>query len=240
MSDWIKINGVSSESMGIWVDTPPVPIMGHRRRTITQVGFDEDLSIAHDSYENVRLTVTFYTMNGVLDRDDMYLNDDIYAYIADATTLETSRFEGWYYKVQDVSEIAPIGTHNGKKVRYSVTFTVSPFKYKLNESGIALTSPFKYEGSIYGKPVISFTASGQVSIGCNGEHFLIYDFPDNTDIVVDSQRMITTFNGELMDGNTMGKYPMLAVGWNILSVERYDVEPRVAVPAIITPNTRRR
>ena len=223
MADWIKINGISSDSLGIWVDTPPMPILGKRRRSTVSTGADEDVTTILDSYENSQLTVNFFTFKDAYtgtEETAYYDNTAIYSYFANAQTLETSRHEGFFYKVRDISAIKPVPTYNAKKARYSVTFTVSPFRYKVSNSPIALTSPatIANEGSIYSKPQIAFTGTGNVTITCNGDEFNVYNLAANSEVIIDSNRRITVINNQIVNASTNGKYPMLAVGNNVIAL----------------------
>ena len=218
MSDWIKINGVSSDSLGIWVDTPPMPVMAKRRRSTVSTGADEDVTTILDLYENNQITVTFYVMKSAAytgtEETAYYDNTAIYSYFANAQTLETSRHEGFFYKVRDISSIRPVPSYNAKKARYSVTFTVSPFRYKVNNSPETLGATVTNGGTIYSKPQIAFTGTGNVSINCNGEDFNVYNLAANSEVIVDSNRRITVINDLIVNASTNGKYPMLAVGDN--------------------------
>lgn len=225
MSDWIKINGVSSDSLGIWVDTPPMPILGKRRRNTVSTGADEDMTTVLDSYENSQLTVNFYTFKDAAytgsEETAYYDNTAIYNYFAAAQTLETSRHEGFFYKVRDISSIKPVPSYNAKKAKYSVTFSISPFRYKVDNlpesvSGSAFT--VTNEGTLYSKPQIKFTATGNVEIECNGDAFYVNSIPANSEVIVDSNRRITVIDGAIINASTNGKYPMLAVGTNSFEI----------------------
>lgn len=225
MADWIKINGVSSESLGIWVDTPPMPMLGKRRRSTFQTGADEDITEVLESYENSTLTVNFYVFKDAnysgTEGTVYYDNTAIYSYFADAQTLETSRHEGFFYKVRDISSIKPATSYNAKKVKYSVTFTVSPFRYKVDnaaESVSGSTATITNSGTIYSKPQIHFTGTGTVKISCNGDEFTVSSIPANSEVIVDSNRRITVIDGSIRFGSTSGKYPMLAVGNNAIEL----------------------
>jgi phage-related protein len=222
--DWIKINGVKSDSIGIWVDTPPIPTMAKRRRNTYQTGADEDMSTILDSYENNQITITFYTFNSSNYKGDeeqaYYDNTAIYKYFSNVQTLETSRNEGFFFKVRDVSAIKPVTSYNAKKAKYTVTFTVSPFRYKVDNEPIAVsgnTITLINEGSIYSKPQIHLTGTGDITIDCNGDFFYVYGVPANKEVIIDSNRRITVIDNKIVFGSTNGKYPMFAVGDNALA-----------------------
>lgn len=243
--DWIKINGVHSDDLNIWVDTPPIPPMAKRRRTISQIGFDEDVVTVLDSFDNLSITVYFYQIND-FNSDDVYDNSDIFSFIAAARTLEMSRFEGWYYKVIDVSAIQPIGSYDANKVKYAVQFTVSPFKYAVLNSSVEIDGEtvVRNYGNIYCRPLISFKAysNGEYRITTNGDYFYVYvnDIVSTIDVVIDSTKMLTTLDGEIVNATTKGNYPMLGVGDNTIKIQRVLQSGYEVIDGTITPNIRKR
>ena len=244
MSDWIKINGIHSDALGIWVDTPPIPPMAKRRRTISQIGFDEDVVTTLDSYDNLNITIYFYQIDG-FNSSDVYDNGDIFTFISSAQTLEMSRFEGWYYKVIDISAIQPVSQYNANKVKYAATFTVSPFKYKVGDEEIDIDNQTDIinNGTVFSKPIIRFSmaTAGNVRINTNGEYFFVNDVPANTQVVIDSTKMIATIGGEIVNASTKGNFPMLNVGNNLVRLSRMvNNSPVPLSGGKILCNTRRR
>ena len=83
--DWFKINGISSYTVKIYVDTPSVPPMAQQRFSTYQVGADEDVTYPDDIFDDIIYSLTFYTFRNDFD------NTDIYSFLSNAQTLEISR-----------------------------------------------------------------------------------------------------------------------------------------------------
>lgn len=214
--DWFKINGISSDTVGIYVDTPSVPPMARQRYTTYQTSTDEDRTSPDDTYENLNYSLTFYTF----DRES-FDNSDIYAFLAKAETLQISRFSGYYFKVREVHVDSAENISKGLKIRYNVTFILAPFKYVINNPETPVTSGdiVTNNGTRYSKPVFRIAGTGDIKINVNGSVFEVKELSENQEIVVDSSRYITYSGNNLFYNRTVGKYPLLAVGDNRISYE---------------------
>lgn len=215
MSDWFKINGISSNSLGLLVDTPAVPPMARQRFTTYQAGADEDGTYPDDSFEDITYNLTFYT---ILRQD--FDNTDIYAFLANAETLEISRLSGYYYKIRQLALDNPENLFRGEKIRYKLNFKLAPFRYFTENSAITLTSnggTVQNNGTRYSKPIFKIVGTGDISINVNGKNFEIKGLSNRQKIVVDSSKYITYSGGELFHNRTVGQYPFLNVGENVIS-----------------------
>ncbi len=209
--DYFRINGVSSNSVGILVDTPSVPPMAQQRYTSYQIGNDEDGITSDNIYDNLKYSLTFYTF----DRDT-FDNTEIYAFLADASTLEISRLPDFYFKVRQVSEISPERTHDGKKVKYTVTFTLAPFKYRIDNAWISLNSGdiVTNTGTRYCKPTIEITGAGETDFLFNGECLKLFFPEEEQTVIVDTDRKIVydKATNTLLWNYSAGKFPFLPTG----------------------------
>lgn len=212
--DYFKINGTSCVTVGLYCDTPPVPAMAEQRYTDYQVGADEDSSIPDDSFKDVSYTLKAYTFSDGTD----FNNNEIYKFLANASTLEISRYEGFYFKVKKVSAITPTIKADGRRIDYQIKLTLAPFKYSLDNETITLTSgnTITNNGSRYSKPTLYITGTGNVEISCNGDKMQLFNL-DGSEIVVDSARMITFKGDKLINSQVDGLYPMLSSGNNKIS-----------------------
>lgn len=214
--DWIKINGVSSDTVNIWVDTPPAPPMPKRRVTISQTGIEEDAAVKENSYENSTLNVVCYSFY-----PEDFDNSDIYSYILGARTIELSRQQGWYYKVRNVTCNNPAVSADGARLKYTFAFQVAPFRYKLDNEPEVMTGnviDITNECNFFSRPRIELTATGDITFDCNGDYFYLYGCPEDSEVIIDSERLVTLINNEIVNASTNGKYPLLNVGANRIAV----------------------
>lgn len=215
MSDWFKINGISSNSLGLLVDTPAVPPMARQRFTTYQVGTDEDGTYPDNSFEDITYNLIFYTIA----RQD-FDNTDIYAFLANAETLEISRLSGYYYKIRQLALDNPENLFRGDKIRYKLNFKLAPFRYFAEKSAISLTQnggTVQNNGTRYSKPIFEIVGTGDISINVNGKNFEIKGLSDSQKVIVDSSKYITYSGSELFHNRTVGQYPFLNVGENVVS-----------------------
>lgn len=215
MIDWFKINGISSHSHGLHVDTPAVPPMAHRRFSTYQTGADEDGTYSDDTFEDITYNLTFYTLT----RQD-FDNTDIYAFLANPETLEISRLTGYYYKIRQLALDNPENLFRGEKIRYKLNFKLAPFRYFAENSAIPLTvngGTVKNNGTRYSKPTFEIVGTGDISINVNGQKFEIKGLSDSQKIIIDTSKYITYSGSELFHNRTIGQYPFLNVGDNVIS-----------------------
>lgn len=213
--DYFKINGVSSATLNVWCDTPPVPPMAQRRYETYDSGFDEDSTVSDDSYEDINYTLTFYTFDTV-----DYNNTDIYNFFVNAKTLQISRLLGYFYKIRKVVSVEPAGSHNGKKIKYVARLVLAPFKYNTDNpmTSIAASTLVDNYGNRFSKPIFQLTGS-DISLTCNGSTLNI-SLSSNKEIVIDSERLIVyeKSSGAIIQNAISGLYPMLGVGSNGITI----------------------
>ena len=54
--DYFLLDGVSSATVGLYVDTPPIPPLAKLRYTTWQTGIDMDNASPDDVFENITLS----------------------------------------------------------------------------------------------------------------------------------------------------------------------------------------
>lgn len=189
--DKMIINGVSSDTVGIFVDTPPMPPMPEEEIVESNpLGRSESVIYRTGKYRNIEITVKCYVF------DYGYLPDEIYKYLLGAKTLAFSSDERYYYVVKRVAAITPSYQRNGKNL-LGVKFICSPFKYKsLNPEHVyeipdGQTSRMIFplnSGSVYCEPIIWISAAETTHISVNRVEATITGAPYN-DIYIDLQKM---------------------------------------------------
>lgn len=215
--DYFIINGISSRTIpDIYVDTPSVPPMAQQRYTTYQTGADEDGTSPDNTFENISYTLTFYTF----DREN-FDNTDIYAFLANAETLQISRLNGYYFKVREIHPDTPENVTQGRKIRYRINFMLAPFRYFTDNPEITISNcgVVQNAGTRYSRPVFKIIGNGDIKLTVNGETFEVRGLDSNNETIIDSSKYITYSVSDLFWNRTIGKYPFLAVGDNVISWE---------------------
>lgn len=209
--DYIIVNGVNSNTIGLYIDTPPVPPMARQRYTEYQTGSDTDGVSPDGTFENIILPITayqFFTEN--------FDNRDIYNFLKGAKTIQTSRFNDYYYKVQKFFVSASESKYNGKRIRYTIDFECQPFKYAIENPMEDISAGYiTNRGNRYSRPIWTITGSGTGLFTVNGETLTIYNL--NGTIAIDCEKMIAYYKNAIANASTIGKFPFLAVGENYVS-----------------------
>lgn len=213
--DWIKINGVKSDTFNLYVDTPPLPPLPATRYNRYNVGADQDKTYADGGYDDITITVSAYIFDGGY--DDI---NDINNYIANAKTLEISRLNDYYFKVKEVKGLTPSHVVRGKH-RLNISFVCEPFRYSVDgigqwvepdENGI-----IKYYGTHYGEPLIEVKGTGDVQLVVGAYSFKINDMTADEAIIIDCSRKIAYIGNQLINYRTQGVFPKLHYGDNEIS-----------------------
>lgn len=205
------LNGISSATVGLFTDTPPVPPMPKQRYSQYQITADTDFITPDDSFESVTLSIKCYTFF-----NENFNNNSIYSFLVGAKTLQISRFDGYYYKVQSVSLSAPSSIHNGGRINYKVDFLCEPFKYSSNNEMEDVTgNNIVYAGTRYSKPLFLLEGSGDVSITVNGYSFSISSISGQ--VAIDSQKCLCYTSSTIINNQTQGRFPILNSGNNSFS-----------------------
>ena len=215
------LNSASSDTFGLYVDTLPVPTMGQMRFSQWSVGADEDRAQPDWTFEDIEYTITAYRfLPETLDDTDLHL------FFQNPQTLQLSTLPGVYFKIRTVS-VNTSGDYDNRRIRYDITFTLAPFRYKTDNAEILLDDQsgtlVKCDGNRYCKPVFRIIARAQTLIGgetivitVNGQEFSLH-IPDAATTYIDSDREIVYSNGYLLRDNALGKYPLLSPGDNVIS-----------------------
>jgi len=212
--DYFRINGVSSATVGLYVDTPPVPPMAQQRVTSWATGIDMDSASPDDVWENITLTLSTY----VFFRADDFSLADVYAFLADAKTLQLSRFANRYFKVRQVKAVTPQMQHDGQRIKIQISFVCAPFKYHVDNDEITVTQDtIRNPGTRYSRPVYKITHNGACTLTVNGQELNIASAASSP-IFIDAERMFAyNSSGENQTKYTTGNFPFLRPGVNAIA-----------------------
>lgn len=215
------LNSVSSDTVGLYVDTLPVPGMGQMRYSSWTVGADEDRAAPDWTFEDIEYPITAYRF-----LPESLDDTELHAFLQNPQTLQLSTLPGVYFKIHGIS-VQTSSDFDNKRIRYDITLTLSPFRYATSNAEIELDSKsgtvVSVSGNRFAKPVFRIVGRAMTILGgetitltVNGQTFSAH-IPDNATTYVDSDREITYSGGVLLRNNTDGKYPLLSPGDNVIS-----------------------
>lgn len=213
MSDWIKIDGVSSDTVGLYIDTPPVPPPARRRYSVYTTGSDEDMTLRDETFEDTEYSITGYVFKNGADYADSSL---IYNYLLNASTLEISRLSGFYFKVRQ-AHVDVETEYDGNRIRYTANFVLAPFRYAVENPAISITSGdyIENKGNRYSKPTFKFSIQGNLTLNVNGESFQITNTASGYKDFTIETGLYTVYSGtEICPCVTTGKFPFFSPGYN--------------------------
>lgn len=209
--DYIYINGVSSDTVELYIDTPPVPPMALRRGTNYNINAEEDAFTLEEGFDDITVKIKAY----VFFSED-FDNSELYAFLNGARTLQTSRNSKYFYKVKRITSVSPTIDADGKRIKYEISFLCNPFKYHVNNPEIPITHGMIVEnnGKIFSRPILKFTATRTLVINVNGTELTVYNTEKDNEIIIDCEKMIAYSGTEMI--RTSGYFPLLAVGQNMI------------------------
>lgn len=208
------LDGVSSDTLGLFVEYLSPAFLAEQKYTDSNVGEDEQKTTSDDVFNNVVYQIQFYTF---LNED--YNDTAIKAFCFGKSTLTLSRFPGYHFKIRKISLQAIDGTGHGKRIDYTLTLTVAPFRYVDDNEWISLVAgdDIYNDHTRYSKPLFEIKGTGNITLTVNGSTFTINGLNSNQTVYIDSQRHITYSGSTLITGKTDGKYPLLNIGRNSVS-----------------------
>ena len=208
------LDGVSSDTLGLFVDyLAPMP-MAEQKYTDFNVGEDEQKTTPDDVFNNITYQIRFYTF---LSED--YNDQAIKAFCFGKSILTLSRFPDYYFKVRKISLQAADTLGYGKRIDYTLTLTLAPFKYVTDNDWISLSSgdDIYNDYTRYSKPRFEIKGTGNITLTVNNVTLTVNGLTTNQTIYIDSERHITYSGSTLLTGKTDGAYPLLNTGRNSVS-----------------------
>lgn len=209
--DFVIADGVSSATVGLYVDTPPVVPLAEQRVTQFQTGIDADYFSRDDVFEPIRVTIPAYVFFRTAD----FNLSEIYAFFVNAKKIQLSRFSDRYLKIRSVAGITPAHQWDGQRIRLSVQLICDPFKYFTANEPFEVSDPVVTNpGTRYSRPVYKITHSGACQLVVNNQHLKIYSTAPSP-IFIDAERMFAySATNQNATADTEGLFPFLEAGEN--------------------------
>lgn len=220
--DYIKINGVSSETVGLYVDTPPMPPMQAQLfQTVSIPNRSEELTMRMITRQDIQVNITAY-----LFRDDDSSNPaDIYAFLDGARTLQTSKNDDFEYRVKRFLGVTPAYQGHGKQL-LTLSFMCSPYRYAIENDAIDVTQQsaiLTVGGSVFCQPVYKIYGAGNIELTVNEDSANKLTIADvDTYVIADAEKLICHKNETFKRFG--GKIPFLAVGDNLIETNATKIE----------------
>ena len=212
-NDYFTLDGVSSATVGIYVDTPPIPPLAKQRYTTWKTGIDMDNASPDDVFENITISFSCF----VFFKSTNFDLSAIYAFLQGKTTLQYSRFADRYFKIRQIGGLTPQQQYDGNKFKFTVSFVCAPFKYHTSNSAVTPSGTIENPGTRYSRPVYAITHSGACKLTVNGEELQIAAGAASP-IYIDAERMIAyDGTGANQTKYTTGNFPFLVPGVNTIS-----------------------
>lgn len=203
----------TSNDIGIWVDTPPMPPMAEQvYREINIPDREESLTVADETYKDIDLPVKAYIF------DNAYDMTTVYSWLRGAKKLRF-KDDDYYYRVKQVKP--PTLNYQGHgKTMITLNFVVSPFRYlKVDTTVISTQNTFTVQnlGNVYCRPQYKIFGSGTITLKVDDDNNKIKITGVDGYVIVDAERMLiykdssTFLSGE-------GVIPFLDVGSSEVTV----------------------
>lgn len=213
--DYITINGVKSDELGLYVDTPPMPSMSVPMFQDIQIpGRGESVVMKKTLREDVEILISAYLFD-----DSAYNPNELYAYLQNAETLITSKSDEYQYRVKRLNQLVPTYQGHGKQF-LSISFICSPYRYSTSNTAIATSSKefwIEAEGTIHAEPIYKLYGNGDLKLKVNNDaDNELTIFSVSGYCVVDTERMIIHKDGQFL--KSRGLLPYLNIGSNIVNI----------------------
>lgn len=197
----------TSNDIGIWVDTPPMPPMAEQvYREINIPDREESLTVIDETYNDIPLAVKAYIF------DNTYDITSVYSWLRGAKKLRFKDSD-YYYRVKQVKP--PTINYQGHgKTMITLNFVVSPFRYLKTDTVIestTTTTTVQNNGTVYCQPQYKIYGSGTLTLKVDDDTNKIKITGVDGYVTVDAERMLiykdssTFLSGE-------GVIPFLDVG----------------------------
>lgn len=184
MRDYVIINGVNSNTItGLAISNLPSITKPLMRNQIDEIdGRDGDLitKLGYAAYDK-ELEIGLYGNFNI---------DNVIKYFNGEGIITFSNESDKFYKFTILEQIDYEKLLKFKTA--TITLHCQPFKYKVGETPITLSSgdnTITNNGNIYSRPTITLTGSGTISISLNGNQIFSIDMSNNDKITIDTTEM---------------------------------------------------
>lgn len=212
-NDYFSIDGIISHSVGLYVDTPPMPPMASREYTEYRDNTgNENHIFAEDYFKPVTISITAYIFDGGFEPER------IYQYLHSGTKLKVSKTSKYYYKIKKVLGMYPDYSGLGKN-KLQIQFECSPFRYNTDNEETELENGgfIVNHGSVVSRPVWKvYNIQDPVYLTVNGITVKL-DFDAGQTVTIDTERMIAYSGNTIVLDKTSGQLPLLSSGDNLIS-----------------------
>lgn len=217
MRNYVIINGTNSLTInGLAIkELPPIskPLMRTTKEEIDGRDGDITTNLGYSAYDKTIEIGLFGT----------YDINDIITFFNQEGTIIFSDEPDKYYNFKMINQI-----DFDKLIKFrtaTVTFHVQPFKYKVGETPITLSSGENTvinQGNIYSKPILEISGTDTISVLLNSNQIFSIDLSDNNDIVIDTDKLeaYDPNTSALLNRNVIGDYDdfRLVSGTNTIEI----------------------
>ena len=185
--DYLIINeSQTSNDIGIWVDTPPMPPMAEQvYRELTIPDREENLTVADESYKDIQLAVKAYIF------DNAYDMTTVYSWLRGAKKLRF-KDDDYYYRVKKV--LPPTLNYQGHgKTMITLNFVVSPFRYFVVDTTVistTSTTTVQNLGNVYCRPQYKIFGSGTIKLQVDDSTNAVTVSDVDGYCIIDAERML--------------------------------------------------
>ena len=220
--DYIIINGISSDTVGLYIDTPPMPPMQARNfQTISIPNRAETLTMQEITRPDVQIDINAYLFDDEQSADPAV----IYAYLDAAETLKTSKNDDFEYRVRRLLGVTPAYQGHGKQL-LTISFICSPYRYSTDNEPIEYSySPASItnSGTVFCEPIYKLYGTGELELIVNEDEANKLVIPDvDGYVIADAEKLICHKDGTFL--RSSGKIPFFNVGENSIETNATRIE----------------
>lgn len=219
--DYIIINGVSSDTVGLYIDTPPMPSYQALNFQDIVVPNRGTLTIQSKDRADIQVDITAYLFSD----EDSADPRQIYDFIAAAETLSTSKSDDFYYKVKRVLPIIPAYQGHGKQA-IIISFVCDPYRYSTDNEPMSITTTtatINNAGGLYSQPIWKLYGTGELTLTVNEDDENALVIPDvDGYVIADAEKLICHKDSTFK--RCSGKIPFLNVGDNYIQTNATKIE----------------
>lgn len=202
----------TSNDIGIWVDTPPMPPMAEQvYREINIPDREENLTVADESYKDIQLAVKAYIF------DNAYDMTTVYSWLRGAKKLRF-KDDDYYYRVKKV--LPPTLNYQGHgKTMITLNFVVSPFRYiKVDTTVISTQTTFTVQntGNVYCRPQYKIFGSGNITLQVDDPSNAITVKDVDGYAIIDAERLLIYKDSDFLESE--GVIPFLDAGTSTVTI----------------------
>lgn len=219
--DYIIVNGVSSDTVGLYIDTPPMPVFQARNFQDVVIPNRGVMTLQNDDRADIQVDITAYLFTD----DDSANPQLIYQFLDGAETLSTSKSDDFYYKVKRVLSVLPAYQGHGKQAM-TISFVCDPYRYSTSNDVVEInnsTAIINNSGTVYSQPVWKLYGTGTLTLTVNEDDDNTLVIPDvDGYVIADGEKLICHKDGTFM--RCSGLIPFLATGDNYIQTNATKIE----------------